>query len=48
MSYAAKQLLMQYPEIEIEARLFLDTEWSNTVELVRTEGGQIITEIEEF
>lgn len=48
MSYAAKQLIEQYPDIEIEARIFLDTEWSNTVELVRTEDGRIMTEIEEL
>ena len=48
MTYAAKQLLEQFPDIEIEARVLLDTEWSNTVELIRTEDGQIITEIEEF
>ena len=47
MTYVAEQLLGQYPDIEIEAQIFLDTEWSNTVEIIRTVDGRVETEIEE-
>ena len=47
MTFVAERLLEQYPGVEIEAQLFLDTEWSNTVEIVRTVDGQVETEIEE-
>lgn len=48
MTFVAGQLLEQYPGIEIEAQMFLDTNWSNTVEIVKTVDGGIETEIEEF
>lgn len=48
VSYMAQQLLEQFPDIEIEAQVFLDTEWSNTVEIVKTVDGGIETEIESF
>lgn len=47
MTAVAERLLEQYPGIEIEAQIFLDTEWSNTVEIVRTVDGRVETEIEE-
>ena len=48
MTFVAQQLLEQYPGIEIEARIFLDTKWSNTLEIVKTEDGEAVTEIEEL
>ncbi|MBE6759286.1 MAG: hypothetical protein E7554_04250 [Ruminococcaceae bacterium] len=48
LTYVAQQLLEQYPDIVIEARHFLDSEWSNTVEIVKTADGVVTTEIEEL
>ncbi len=48
LTHVAQRLLEQYPGIVIEARHFLDTEWSNTVEIVKTVDGVVTTEIEEL
>jgi len=48
LSYLGKQMLEKYPGIEFFAKVFLDTEWSNTLEIVKTVDGRIETEIEEL
>jgi|GEM_PF-1525997 len=48
LAYVGERLLEKYPGIEFFSQTFLDTEWSNTVEIVKTVDGEIVSETEEF
>ena len=46
LAYVAQKLLDKYPEIEFKGQIYLDTQWSNTLEIVRIVDGQVESEIE--
>lgn len=46
LAYVAQKLLDKYPEIEFEGQIYLDTQWSNTLETVCVADGQVESEIE--